>query len=162
MIGTGTLDRGAVRIDLIGSSDLDLREIVDARGLRDVVALTPPVTYDVAREKLRRSDALLLLQTGTQLQVPAKLYEYIGLGKPIFALTDSAAIAALIRDHNLGWSCHPSDQQALRRAVAELVAAKRSGALRTPRPVPDAFRADRLVARLAQFCSSAADRSAGV
>ncbi len=56
-------------------------------GLTKIVTLAPPVPYHEALAEQARADALLLFQ-GDQYdnQIPAKLYEYLRIGRPIFAL----------------------------------------------------------------------------
>jgi glycosyltransferase involved in cell wall biosynthesis len=58
-------------------------------GVEDVVRLEPPIPYELALEEMLKVDALLLFQAANcNHQIPAKLYEYLRTGKPIFALTD--------------------------------------------------------------------------
>ncbi len=71
-----------------GSDDLYLSLLNDF-GLRDIVKLAPTVTYRDALREMLRADGLLLFQAGMcNHQIPAKLYEYLRAGRPIFTLTD--------------------------------------------------------------------------
>jgi glycosyltransferase involved in cell wall biosynthesis len=51
-------------------------------------------------QAIRQADVLLVLHTlGRKLQVPAKVYEYLGAGRPILALGDpDGAMAELLAD----------------------------------------------------------------
>lgn len=55
----------------------------------DIVLLMPSIGYEEALAEMLSVDGLLVLQ-GMECnnQIPAKLYEYLRAGKPIFALTD--------------------------------------------------------------------------
>ena len=62
-----------------------LREL----GLEDIVKLAPAVSYRDALREMLQADGLLLFQASMcNHQIPAKLYEYLRAGRPIFTLTD--------------------------------------------------------------------------
>ena len=91
-------ERGAItptcfRLRLLGPSDLAAAagECIDRLRARKLLDFNPDL---ISREESRRmtaeSDFLLLLDVlgeGAGLQVPAKLFEYIMIGRPILALT---------------------------------------------------------------------------
>jgi glycosyltransferase involved in cell wall biosynthesis len=93
-----------------------------------------------------------------QLQVPAKLYEYMGMGRPILALTDSAAIRDFVQRYTLGWVCDPGSADAIAQQLTRLLAQHHNGGLTYSGSVPDAYRADILVQELADFCNRSVDR----
>jgi len=63
----------------------------------DVVRLLPPLSHRKALEDCAGADGLLLFQAPScDHQIPAKLYEYLRLGKPIFALTSHAGDTATL------------------------------------------------------------------
>lgn len=65
------------------------RPLLSDAGLTDIVKLAPTVDYQAALEEMLRADGLLLFQASVcNHQIPAKLYEYLRAGRPIFALTD--------------------------------------------------------------------------
>ncbi len=58
-------------------------------GLTDIVKLAPTVNYRDALREMLVADGLLLFQASMcNHQIPAKLYEYLRAGQPIFTLTD--------------------------------------------------------------------------
>lgn len=58
-------------------------------GVGHLIELMPPVGYREALNEMLSADALLILQSsGCNEQIPAKLYEYLRVGRPIVALTD--------------------------------------------------------------------------
>lgn len=66
---------------------LDLPAEIRSRGLENQVELVTQVPYTEALKQMVAADALLLIHTpGLKVGVPAKLYEYLGTGRPILAL----------------------------------------------------------------------------
>ncbi len=59
--------------------------------LDDHVTLYPPMDHAKVLSVMKGADLLLLLALGTTLQVPAKLFEYMGIGKPIFAVCEEGS-----------------------------------------------------------------------
>ena len=71
-----------------GHDDYHRRLITDF-GISDIVHLREYKPYGEALEEMLASDGLLLFQAeNCNHQIPAKLYEYIRAGRPIFAMTD--------------------------------------------------------------------------
>ena len=67
-----------------GNDDRYAAEI-EKRGLTDMVSLLPPVSYVEALKEMITSDGLLLFQGPTcNHAVPAKVYEYLRCGPPVF------------------------------------------------------------------------------
>jgi glycosyltransferase involved in cell wall biosynthesis len=81
-----------VHIEFLGRSTeqrFDLPAELARRGLGDRVAIHDQAPYGEAIRKMKRADILLLIHTpGSRLGVPAKLYEYLGAGRPILALAE--------------------------------------------------------------------------
>ena len=85
-------DISAQRLQVVlratGSDDLYqpmLREL----GLTEIVKLASTVSYRDALREMLQADGLLLFQASMcNHQIPAKLYEYLRAGRPIFTLTD--------------------------------------------------------------------------
>ena len=103
----------------------DLRAEIHRRGLDDVVTFTGQVSYAEALQEMMRADILLLLDSpGRKVGVPAKLYEYIGAGRPILALGEpdgdlAATLEASGRPYRIA---APALVDAIGRALAELAA----------------------------------------
>lgn len=66
-------------------------EEIRKRGLDDLVKLMPPVPYVKSLAEMITADGLLLFQGGTcNHAVPAKVYEYLRCGVPVFGAVDPA------------------------------------------------------------------------
>ncbi len=62
----------------------------------DLVELAPAIAYEDALAEIMTADGLLLFQAANcNHQIPAKLYEYLRAGRPVFALTDDAGDTAV-------------------------------------------------------------------
>ena len=64
----------------------DISEHVSDMGLENHVRFSPPVGRNEILSIMKGADGLLLFSQGTTLQVPAKLFEYLALGKPVIAI----------------------------------------------------------------------------
>ena len=89
LLAAGVIGRDSLRLSLIGPSVES--EIPEIAVLRELVAngTIQYVPHRVPQEEARRvacqADGLLLLQPQTDTQVPAKLFEYIRIGRPVLA-----------------------------------------------------------------------------
>jgi hypothetical protein len=82
-------------------------------GLAEMVSLPPPVPYREALFEQAAADGLLLFQ-GQEFdrQIPAKLYEYLRIGRPIFALIGSQGDTASVLQTAGGAELAPIDDVA--------------------------------------------------
>jgi glycosyltransferase involved in cell wall biosynthesis len=79
-----------VRIMLRGTRHTEyFQEIVKRLDIGSIVVFGEPVTYQAAVSEMQSADGLLILQArNCNEQIPAKVYEYMYVRKPIIALTD--------------------------------------------------------------------------
>lgn len=119
----GRIVRDKVKVLLIGSAELpySLTDYLVKAGLSDVVRLQAHVPYRKSLDYLCQSDALLLLQPGTKTQVPSKLFDYIGVGKPILGISPlDGATSNLMVKHRLGVVADPDNVQGIAQALTTL------------------------------------------
>jgi len=75
--------------------DSYLQMLIDQHGIADIVKIAPSIPYQEALSEMLTADGLLILQASNcNLQIPAKLYEYLRARRPILALTDPAGDTA--------------------------------------------------------------------
>ena len=156
MRDAGEVHGGNLRIVFVGSSDIDLASLVNEYGLESFVTIRSHVPHRESLLSLVNADTLLLIQTGTQLQIPAKLYEYMAAGRPVLALTDSGAIARMVEDNGLGRACQPDDVGAIRAAMGDVIRSRHTLEFR-PRSI-ERFRAEAIVGELAAILDGLAQR----
>ncbi|RJS94728.1 glycosyltransferase [Salinisphaera sp. Q1T1-3] len=91
-------------------------------GLSDMVEIAPRIGHAQALAEQAAADALLVLQgRGFNRQVPAKLFEYLRAGRPIFALVDpDGDTQALLDELDVGVCGAPDDPAAIENALATL------------------------------------------
>ncbi len=149
-------ERVPVQIEFVGrmtQGDFDLPAEIERRGLQDRVKTTGQLLYAQAIERMLRADILLLLQTPEyKVGVPAKLFEYLGAGKPILALAEpDGDIAWVLRESKvLHRIAPPRDIECIKQALVELTREVQAG--RPAAPDPNAlqqFTRERMVQRFA-------------
>jgi len=106
-----------LRLQLIGNPNYNgkrLEEIADKFNITEMVKVIPTLPKYEALCYLKGSDVLLLVGfkgKGAEMQVPAKLYEYFAIKKPIFVLAPlKSAIADIFYTAGApGEICEPND-----------------------------------------------------
>jgi len=88
----GQLVGRGVILEFIGDArwygDVSLEEFAKAEGIEDVLRLRDAVPHAEIAKILASADLLVLLAQQQPVQVPNKLYEYLGQRKPILAFAD--------------------------------------------------------------------------
>ena len=104
-------------------------------GLPCRVTRQPYVDHDEAVKLMQTSDGLCLLLADLPdagRVVPGKLFEYMAVRQPIFAITPPGEVADLLRDYPLGFVHSPHDVEGLARRLGDEIERKRLG---VPLPV---------------------------
>lgn len=74
-----------------------LRDLAKNFQVEDMVEVEPPIGYRQALIEMMRADALLVLQAANcNMQIPAKVYEYLRAGRPLLVLSDLAGDTAQV------------------------------------------------------------------
>lgn len=109
LVSEGKISRDEVKVNFVGGGDYTkstkFGELLGRLGLSEVINSIDFVPHKQCIEFLYGSTTLLLLQPTPQfnLQIPAKAFEYIGIGKPILAITPGdGATAQLIKNTQTG------------------------------------------------------------
>jgi glycosyltransferase involved in cell wall biosynthesis len=128
--GSGALQPGDLRIVLRASGSGEQYEAQAKKlGLDDIVTFAPPIPTRDALCEQSTADALLLFQ-GAKFdhQIPAKLYEYLRIGRPIFALVgEQGDTAALLRETGGAVLAPMDDVDAIATALTVFVQDLRNG-----------------------------------
>lgn len=98
-------------------------------GLENIVVLEPPVSNREALAEQAEADGLLLFQGARyDRQIPAKLYEYMRTGRPIFALVGERGDTAAVLQDSGGAELAPLDDvDAIAARLPGFIAALRAG-----------------------------------
>lgn len=99
------LPKESVALNFVGGGENRYRSLVTQLGLGDMVQFQGWVPHDKGQELLAEADLCLLFAQGQPLQVPNKLYEYLGIRQPILAFADAggetAQMLRRVGDHYL-------------------------------------------------------------
>lgn len=118
------------KIELRGSGlDSSFLEMVSDLGIDDIVHFRPSIAYRESLSDAADADGLLILQgESCDRQIPAKVYEYLRIGKPIFALTTESGETATVLRHAGGASiANISDEKDICRAFSKFLNQIRAG-----------------------------------
>ena len=133
---SGNIDARNLSVILRASgSESTYAQAIQRLGLDDIVTLAPPVSYKDALVEQAKADALLLFQ-GSKFdrQIPAKLYEYLRIGRPIFALVgEHGDTAKTLRDTGGAELAPLDDADTIMTRLAVFIAAVRDGRAAKPR-----------------------------
>ena len=134
-LAAGRIPRDAIRLRFLGTVSLpglDMGRVLEDLGLDGVVEFPGRVTQEQSLGEMLGASALVLLQPGTAMSVPAKAYEYLAAGRPILALTPEGETAQLIRDSGMGLVAAPADEDAIEEALVTI--SRPRGPFRRPLP----------------------------
>ncbi len=124
----GVLTENDVTIVLRASGfEAKYTEEIRRRGLDGMITLAPLISNLEAVREQADADALLLFQ-GRQFddQIPSKVYEYLRIGRPVFALVSAEGdAAALLRDTGGAVLVPMEDVAAIERGLCEFIKALR-------------------------------------
>jgi glycosyltransferase involved in cell wall biosynthesis len=135
----------------------------------DIVRLLPALPHREALQDCARADALLLFQAAScNHQIPAKIYEYMRLGKPILALTSPAGdTGRLLMEIGGSTVVDLGEEEAIYRVIPDFIESIR----KTVCHVPDAarlfhnsrkYQAAQLAARLSEITSQDSPETQGL
>lgn len=132
LIANAVLPRWLLRVNFIGTVTVaegeTVEDLVRDYGLEDCVAIQGVVPYQRALVEMKKSAVLVLLAPEAQnYGIPAKTFEYIGMGKPILCLGDKGATSDLIRQSGTGLVVDPQNIKAIAAAIETLFVAWQSG-----------------------------------
>jgi hypothetical protein len=138
---SGAITPRSLRVVLRASGyDETYRPMLAERGIEEIVTLEPALGYREALAELLDADGLLLFQAAScNHQIPAKLYEYLRAGRPIFAMTDARGDTAGVLTDAGVTTVVPLDSEArIAEGLERFLAAIRGGA--APIPGPETIR----------------------
>jgi len=107
-----------------GDWDPDYGEAAAAAGVADRVEPRPFVPHEEIVAILKGADALLYVggdDPRNRLNLPSKLYDYIGARTPIVAVVDpSFRVAEVVREHGFGIVVEPGDAEGIADALRRI------------------------------------------
>jgi glycosyltransferase involved in cell wall biosynthesis len=153
-----------LEVELLGdlkSQDSPAEQDIRERKLENVVRVRGQVPYVQSLREMMSADILLLLDTpARRIGVPAKLYEYLGTGRPILALGEADGdLAWVLRESGGVYRLVPPDNpSAIKQAIVELARASPAELSVMPRG-ESKFTRSQVAARLAGLLDGLTDSS---
>ena len=119
---TALVPANGIHLNLVGkiASAFDVDTAIQRLGLSGCVTRQAPVPHHESLRLLAASHVLVVIQPDTRLQVPVKLYEYVGLRRRILALAEDGAVARLVHDGGFGVVVSPTDVDGIAAALTDL------------------------------------------
>lgn len=127
----GKLKAADIAVELIGNckstNGRPTAEVAREYGLESVVKVRGFIPQNEALKVMRMSHLLLVLAIRQPLAIPAKVYDYIGSGTPILALTEAGATADVIAETGSGRSFLNDEIEAIKDYIRDIIAAYKDG-----------------------------------
>ena len=133
----GSIDAGTIKVVLRASgSEAAYTSEMQRLNLQGMVTLAPPISNRDALAEQARADALLLFQGEKyDRQIPAKVYEYLRIGRPILALVgEHGDTAALLREAGGAQLAPIDDVDAIEKHLLGFINALLAGGAPRARP----------------------------
>lgn len=119
------------------------------------------VPYGECLSNLATADLLVIIQQGTDTQVPSKLYDYLCLNRPILTITSrNGALWTLVEQNNFGFIFEPHDVEGIAACLrACCLEKRREGRLTAEYPARQEFDVRGITAKLAGHLRSSCSGS---
>jgi hypothetical protein len=143
-------------LEILGESfNTDLSSFIRDNGLIETVVHLGPRGHAEAIRSIASSDAVLVLKSPQdRIHVPGKLYEALGLGRPILLLGPQSEASEIIAQCDAGVTVTDLEPEAIAGALTQVF-------LRSSRPVrvPEGFSAAHLTDQLIHVFNQALSRN---
>lgn len=128
----GVINRDTIKIVLRASGHEELHgSYIKENDIADIVTLETGVPYIDALMEMLSVDGLLLFQASNcNDQIPAKLYEYLRAGKPLFAMTDDKGdTAQLLKGLGISSIAQIDSKTDIKEKLCRYIGSIRSGSI---------------------------------
>lgn len=117
-------------------NDATLNAMIKKRGLDTIVTTAPSLPYQEAIKEMMQADGLLLFQgEAFNHLIPAKLFEYLRTGRPLFALTGAKGDSArILHEAGLDSIAPMEDEKAIYQPFKNFLEQLRQGRSQLPNP----------------------------
>lgn len=125
LISDRRVDAKAICIKLVGDcryiNGRSATEMAGSYGLDSIVEVVDTVPYHEALDIISRSHLAMLFAPNLPYQIPAKVYDYIGVGTRILALAEEGATADLVDSTGAGKAFDPSDIEGITEFIYQSI-----------------------------------------
>lgn len=135
LIAQGAIDKGSFRVRLIGdcrtSDGVSVEKMIKKMGLEEVVEFIDTLPHAAALKEIAMAHAALLIAPAQPLQIPGKVYEYIGLRTAIIAVCGDGATKDLLKSYERAYIAEPDNTREMKEAILGAMKGSASAQSRT-------------------------------
>ena len=156
--------RGDVRVVFLGSRESKNEELAARAGLEGVVSFEDNVSHTECLKRERSSHVLLLLKHDDDRYrglVPGKLYEYLGVRRPVLAIVPEGEAADIVRENRRGEVAPIGNARAIADRISEMYGLFLDGSLESAYSLAElpGFTRRRAAARLDEIMLTLLEKS---
>ena len=149
-----------LELRLVGEHDARVQALADRLGIAPLLRQVGLASHLHTLRHILESDLAVVVQPATGVQIPSKVYEYLGCGVPILALTGDGATARLIRQARAGVVVASDDVEGIAAAIRAFCTGEMPAAsVRPDSEVVRQFEASAVIGRVAGMLDSVSNRS---
>jgi len=115
LIHAGIINAGTTKVLFVGPNDPVIvaaaQQVAPELFRNNCIEFQPRVSWDEGQRFLDRANVLLIFQGDHHCGVPAKFYEYLRTGKPIFAMVTEGDLSAMLETTCSGVWADPKDSE---------------------------------------------------
>lgn len=124
LLEEGQITANNFQVKLIGdcrfSDGKSVEKIVENWGLSEIVIFRDKILQTEAMGEIAKSHVALLIASRQPLQIPAKIFEYIGLRVSILGITGPGATRDLLLDYPCAYTVEPEDLNGMKKSIIKL------------------------------------------
>ena len=116
-----------LKVVLLGEVEDSIRSVIEGSAARDLVDFHGWVTVGESLARMKTADHLLLFGNRGEMQIPGKVFQYMGAGRPIFMIFESESdpTVGVVKRYGYAAAVHNS-VDAIEPAIWEVLAAGRT------------------------------------
>jgi glycosyltransferase involved in cell wall biosynthesis len=122
----------SIEVHLVGEISYKYSYIVDTLSSAGIVRVHGLQPYEKTLRMVQRSDVPVMLMGGSSYfasHLPSKLFEYLYVGKPIFAIAPEGEVTGILKRSGLGIVVQPHSVESVVTALRNIVADHSAGRL---------------------------------
>lgn len=102
-----------LEIELIGDClsfrGISVPRLVEQYGLQNIIRILDAMPYQVCLDRMANSSALLLFAQGQPAQIPGKVFDYIRINRPIFAIAEDGETKKILEPFTNAFVANPEN-----------------------------------------------------
>lgn len=131
LIDVGQISEGSVDIQLIGDClsfrGVSVPGLVEQYGLLNTVQIIGRVPYRECLDRMANASALLLFAQGQSDQIPGKVFDYLRINRPIFALAENGETRKILEPFANAFVADPTSLEDIATRFLKLLKVIRDG-----------------------------------